>query len=97
MSRTISLYEQLSEFWTDSIKLKKRSRETYDKELSARYNILLTFKANDLFINETIAISISYQTAYGIGSSLGSFRQLFYWILRTLIIIFVAGSKKENT
>jgi hypothetical protein len=60
MSKTISLYEQLSEFWTDSIKLKNRTRETYDKELSARYNILLTFKANDLFINETISIVNDY-------------------------------------
>ena len=60
MSKTITLYEQLSEFWTDSIKLKKRIRETYDKELSARYNILLTFKANNLFINETVTIINDY-------------------------------------
>ena len=60
MSKTLTLYEQLREFWTDSIKLKNRTLDTYDKEISARYNIPLTFKANDLFINETVTAVSEY-------------------------------------
>ena len=51
---TLTLYEQLSEFWTDTINKKSNSMDATEKKLKAKYNILDTFIANELFTNELL-------------------------------------------
>lgn len=52
--KTLTLYEQLSEFWSESINKKSNSMEAVEKKLRAKYNILDTFVANEIFINEIL-------------------------------------------
>ena len=54
MSKTLTLYEQLCEFWSEAIDKKKDSLETYEKQFRVKYNIDETFIANSLFINELL-------------------------------------------
>ncbi len=53
-NKTITLYEQLSEFWTETINKKSNSMEANEKKFQVKYNILDTFIANDIFINEML-------------------------------------------
>jgi len=51
-NKTITLYEQLSEFWTETINKKSNSMEANENKIQVKYNILDTFIANDIFTNE---------------------------------------------
>ena len=52
--KTLTVYEQLSEFWSEAINKKSNSMEAVEKKLRAKYNILDTFVANEIFINEIL-------------------------------------------
>jgi len=54
MSKTLTLYEQLSEYWSESIERKENSLDKYENEFRVKYNIDETFIANSLFVNELL-------------------------------------------
>ena len=54
MSKMLTLYEQLSEYWSESIDKKENSLDRYEKEFRVKYNLDETFIGNSLFVNELL-------------------------------------------
>ena len=54
MTKTLTLYEQLSEFWSEKILKKESSIKTMEKQFRVKYNIDETYIANSLFENDLL-------------------------------------------